>query len=42
MARVQNTLIGRASGSVGGATFTTWKGINVLKSKPRAWQTLVH
>lgn len=34
MARVQNTLIGRSSGSVGGATFTTWKGINVLKSKP--------
>lgn len=33
MAKVQNTLIGRASGSVGGATFTTWKGINVLKSK---------
>lgn len=33
MARVQNTLIGRSSGSVGGATFTTWKGINVLKSK---------
>lgn len=36
MARVQNTLIGRASGSVGGATFTTWKGINVLKSKPES------
>ena len=34
MARVQNTLIGRASGSVGGATFSTWKGINVLKEKP--------
>lgn len=33
MAKVQNTLIGRSSGSVGGATFTTWKGINVLKSK---------
>ncbi|MGB5802611.1 MAG: DUF6266 family protein [Vibrio anguillarum] len=33
MAKVQNTLIGRASGSVGGSTFTTWKGINVLKSK---------
>lgn len=33
MARVQNTLIGKASGSVGGATFSTWKGINVLKSK---------
>ena len=33
MARVQNTLIGRSSGSVGGTTFTTWKGINVLKAK---------
>lgn len=33
MARVQNTLIGKSSGSVGGATFSTWKGINVLKSK---------
>ncbi len=36
MAKVQNTLIGRASGSIGGATFTTWKGINVLKSKPES------
>lgn len=36
MAKVQNTLIGRASGSVGGATFTTWKGVNVLKSKPES------
>jgi len=34
MARVQNTLIGKSSGSVGGATFSTWKGLNVLKSKP--------
>ena len=34
MAKTQNTLIGRSSGSVGGATFSTWKGINVLKSKP--------
>lgn len=33
MARVQNTLIGKSSGSVGGATFSTWKGVNVLKSK---------
>jgi hypothetical protein len=33
MAITQNTLIGRASGSVGGATFATWKGKNVLKSK---------
>lgn len=33
MARVQNTLIGKSSGSVGGATFSSWKGINVLKSK---------
>src|SRR5574344_1175407 len=34
MAIVQNTLIGKASGSVGGTTFTSWKGKNVLKSKP--------
>lgn len=33
MALVQNVLIGKASGSVGEATFTTWKGKNVLKSK---------
>lgn len=34
MARVSNPLIGKTSGSVGGTTFTTWKGINVLKTKP--------
>lgn len=34
MAIVQNTLIGKASGSVGGTTFTSWKGKNVLKAKP--------
>jgi hypothetical protein len=34
MARVSNTLIGPSSGSVGNATFSTWKGINVLKEKP--------
>ncbi|MEJ7829091.1 MAG: DUF6266 family protein [Segetibacter sp.] len=33
MARTQNTLIGRSSGSIGGVTFSTWKGINVAKSK---------
>lgn len=33
MAIVSNVLIGKASGSVGGATFSTWKGKNVLKSK---------
>jgi hypothetical protein len=33
MARTQNTLIGRTSGSIGGVTFSTWKGINVAKSK---------
>lgn len=33
MALVQNVLIGKAAGSVGNATFTTWKGKNVLKSK---------
>lgn len=36
MSKVQNPLIGRASGSVGGVTFSTWKGINVLKSKPES------
>lgn len=34
MAIVQNTLIGRSRQSVGGTTFSTWKGLNVLKSKP--------
>lgn len=34
MARVQNTLIGRASGSVGEVVFLTWKGINVTRAKP--------
>jgi len=33
MAITQNTLIGKSKGSVGNATFTTWKGRNVLKSK---------
>lgn len=33
MAIVQNTLIGKTKQSVGGTTFTTWKGRNVLKSK---------
>lgn len=33
MARVTNTLIGKSSGKVGGAVFSTWKGINVLKEK---------
>lgn len=30
---VSNPLIGRARGSMGGATFSTWKGLNVLKNK---------
>jgi hypothetical protein len=30
---VSNPLIGKSSGSMGGATFTTWKGKNVLKNK---------
>jgi Family of unknown function (DUF6266) len=30
---VQNPLIGRSKGSMGGATFTTWKGLNVVKTK---------
>jgi len=34
MSKVQNTLIGRASGSVGQVVFVTWKGINVARSKP--------
>lgn len=34
MATTQNTLIGRASGSVGNVVFLTWKGINVTRSKP--------
>ena len=34
MARTANPLIGRSSGSVGGVTFSSWKGINVMKSKP--------
>lgn len=33
MAKPQNTLIGKTSGSVGGTTFSSWKGINVLKAK---------
>lgn len=31
---VQNTLIGRSKKKIGNAVFTTWKGKNVLKSKP--------
>lgn len=34
MAKVANVLIGKTSGSVGGTTFSSWRGINVLKSKP--------
>lgn len=34
MAVVQNTLIGRSRNKVGGTVFSTWKGKNVLKSKP--------
>lgn len=33
MAKPQNVLIGKTRGSVGDATFTQWKGSNVLKSK---------
>jgi len=33
MAIVQNTLIGRTRQSVGGTTFSKWKGSNVLRSK---------
>lgn len=34
MAVVQNPIVGRARGSVATTTFTTWKGLNVIKSKP--------
>ena len=34
MSVVQNTLIGRARNKVGGTVFSSWKGLNVLKSKP--------
>jgi hypothetical protein len=34
MAVTSNVLIGKTSGSVGGTTFSSWKGINVFKSKP--------
>jgi hypothetical protein len=34
MAKVANPLIGKTSGSIGGVTFSSWKGVNVAKSKP--------
>lgn len=34
MARVSNPLIGRSKNKIGDVVFSTWKGINVLKSKP--------
>ena len=34
MARTQNTLFGRTSGSIGGVTCQTWKGVNIVRSKP--------
>lgn len=33
MAVVQNPLIGRSRGKIGGAVFSSWKGLNVLKTK---------
>jgi hypothetical protein len=48
MAKVSNVLIGKASGSVGNATFSAWKGINVLKAKavsvanPKTDKQLMH
>jgi|GEM_PF-3159547 len=33
MAVTQNTLIGRTRGSIGGVTFSSWKGLNVAKGK---------
>lgn len=34
MSVVQNPFIGRARNKAGGMVFSTWKGINVLKTKP--------
>jgi len=34
MASVSNPLIGKSSGSVGAVTFSTWRGINVIRTKP--------
>jgi len=34
MAVTSNTLIGKTRGSIGGVTFSSWKGLNVAKSKP--------
>ncbi len=34
MAVVSNTITGKTRGSVGNVTFTSWKGLNVMKSKP--------
>lgn len=34
MAVVNNPIIGRASGKVGGVVFSQWKGRNILKQKP--------
>lgn len=34
MAVTQNNLIGAARGSAGNMTFSSWKGLNVLKNKP--------
>lgn len=33
MAKPSNTLIGKTRGSVGNATFSTWRGVQVLKEK---------
>lgn len=32
---VQNAITGRSRGSVGGVTFATWKGLNILRGKPQ-------
>lgn len=34
MAIVQNPIVGRAKNKFAGAVFSTWKGLNVLRSKP--------
>lgn len=34
MAEVQNPLIGRAKNALGGVVFQTWKGRNVIRSRP--------
>lgn len=34
MAKVQNPIIGKATGSAAGMTFSSWKGLNIMRAKP--------